>query len=152
MSKYLAIKTFEPGDAAAISAFVRSQPQRYVRFFYAIGSDEADIAGILGRCVRDVYSGVYWHGELIGIFMVRGWDEGYEIPSFGVLIDEKYRGGSLLRLTIDTAKLIAKLSGAKLLMAKLHPDNGSRRTAQRLGFREVGAEESTGNVVYHTDL
>lgn len=131
---------------------MRSQRPDYVRFFYAFGSDERSIVNILSACKKDIFSGVFWDGQIAGIFMLRGWDEGYEIPSFGVLIDEKYRGGSFMRLTLDTAKLICKLSGLRKLMAKIHPDNVSPRGARRLGLHQVGLEESTGNIVYHLEF
>ncbi len=84
--------------------------------------------------------------------MLRGWDAGYEVPSFGVLIDEKYRGGAFMRLTLDAAKLICRLSGAQRLMAKIHPDNVSPRGARRLGLHQTGVEEATGNIIYHLEL
>lgn len=151
-AKSLAIIPLTPPDAAAIAAFVRQQPPAYLRFFYAFGADEEAIAEMLDAAQNDIYSGVFWQGDLIGIFMLRGWDAGFEIPSFGVLIDEKYRGGALMRLTLDTAKLICRLRGAKKLMAKIHPDNVSPRGARRLGLHQTGAEESTGNIIYHLEL
>ena len=150
--KSLSIRPLQPGDAASVADFMRSQPPEYARFFYAFGSNETMIAEILSACRADVYSGVFWQENLVGIFMLRGWDAGYEIPSFGVLIDEKYRGGAFMRLTLDAAKLICRLSGAKRLMAKIHPDNVSPRGASRLGLRQTGVEEATGNIIYHLEL
>ena len=150
--KSLLIRPLEPGDAASVSDFMRSQPPEYARFFYAFGSDETAIAEILSACRADVYSGVFWQMNLAGVFMLRGWDAGYEVPSFGVLIDEKYRGGAFMRLTLDAAKLICRLSGTKRLMAKIHPENVSARGARRLGLIQTGVEAETGNLIYHLDL
>src|SRR5688500_7685005 len=122
-AKSLAIFPLTPPDAGAIAAFLRRQPPAYLRFFYAFNVDDTAICEMLAATREDIYSGVFWQENLIGIFMLRGWDAGFEIPSFGVLIDEKYRGGALMRLTLDTAKLICRLRGAKKLMAKIHPDN-----------------------------
>lgn len=152
LNKSFSIRPLEPTDAAAISAFMRSQSAEYLRFFYAFGADESAIAEMLSAAETDVYSGVFWQGNLAGIFMLRGWDAGYDVPSFGVLIDEKCRGGAFMRLTLDVAKLICRLSGAKRLMAKIHPDNVSPRGARRLGLHQTGVEESTGNIIYHLEL
>lgn len=146
------IRPLDARDAALVADFMRAQPQKYMRFFYALGSDETAIAKILSACERDVYSGVFWRENLIGVFMLRGWDDGYETPSFGVVIDEKYRGGAFLGITLDVAKIICRLAGARRLMAKAHPDNATRRTVLRLGFHQAGVEESTGNVIYHLEL
>jgi RimJ/RimL family protein N-acetyltransferase len=150
--KSLSIRPLAAADAASVADFMRAQPPEYAKFFYAFGSDETAIAEMLAAYRADVYSGVFWQENLVGIFMLRGWDAGFEVPSFGVLIDEKYRGGAFMRLTLDTAKLICRLSGAKRLMAKIHPDNVSPRGASRLGLRQTGVEESTGNIIYHLEL
>jgi RimJ/RimL family protein N-acetyltransferase len=151
-NKSFLIRPLELPDAPQISEFMRRQPAEYLRFFYAFGAEEQSIAEMLSKTEKDIYSGVFWKTDLIGVFMLRGWDAGYDIPSFGVLIDEKYRGGAFMRLTLDTAKLICRLSGAKRLMAKIHPDNVSPRGASRLGLHQTGVEESTGNIIYHLEL
>lgn len=151
-NNFFSIRPLEPDDAAAVSVFMRSQSSKYLRFFYAFGADESEIAGILSAAGKDIYSGVFWQNNLVGVFMLRGWDAGFDVPSFGVLIDENYRGGAFMRLTLDAAKLICRLSGAKRLMAKIHPDNVSPRGARRLGLQQTGVEESTGNIIYHLEL
>lgn len=148
----LSIRPLEVRDVAAVSAFMRAQPPEYRRFFYAFGAEESSIAEILAAYRKDVYSGVFWRANLVGVFMLRGWDDGCEIPSFGVLIDEKQRGGAFMHLTLDAAKLISRLAGAPRLMAKIHPDNVSLRGASRLGLRQTGVEEATGNIIYHLEL
>ena len=152
LNKSLSIRQLEPADAAAIAGFMRSQSNEYLRFFYAFGSDEAAIAEMLSASKRDIYSGIFWQGSLIGVFMLRGWDAGYEMPTFGVLIDEKHRGNAFLNLTVDTAKLICRLSGLKRFMVKIHPDNTALRNVHRMGFYQTGVEESTGNIIFHLDF
>ncbi len=139
-------------DAAAVSGLLRAQPPEYARFFYAFGSGAEEIKRLLAARERDVYSGIFWRGELAAVFMLRGWDAGYEVPSFGVLVDVRHRGRAFMRIALDVAKLICRLSGATLLMAKIHPDNVSPRGARRLGFVQTGVEPETGNVVYHMEL
>jgi hypothetical protein len=139
-------------DAAAVSVLLRAQPPEYVRFFYAFGFGEEEVARVLGGRGRDVYSGMFWRGELAGFFMLRGWDAGYEVPSFGVLVDVKHRGRAFMRIALDVAKLICRLAGAPRLMTKIHPDNVSPRGARRLGLVQTGFEAETGNVIYHIDL
>ncbi len=151
LNKSFSIRPLEPDDAAAISGFMRSQPPEDMRFFYAFGVDEAAIAEMLSAAEKDVYSGVFWQTKLIGIFMLRGWDAGYELPSLGVFVDEKYRGNSILPLMIDSAKLICRLSGGNKLFAKSHPDNAGLKNLLRMGFRQVGIEESTGNTLWHLE-
>ena len=146
------IRALRAGDAAAVSGLLRAQPPEYARFFYAFGSGEEEIARVLAARERDVYSGMFWRGELAAVFMLRGWDAGYEVPSFGVLVDVTRRGRAFMRIALDVAKLTCRLSGATRLMAKIHPENVSPRGARRLGFVQTGVEAETGNIVYHMEL
>ncbi len=152
LNKSYSIRPLKATDAAAISAFVRSQSPEYLRFFYALSPDESAIAEMLSASKMDIYSGVFWQANLVGVFMLRGWDAGYEIPSFGFLVDEKYRGNALFPLTLDTAKVICRLSGINQIMVKVHPANATLRNIRRLGFRQTGVEESTGNIIYHLEF
>ncbi|MEP6921677.1 MAG: GNAT family N-acetyltransferase [bacterium] len=148
----LAIRPLRIEDAATVSVMLRAQPPEYARFFYAFDFAEEEIAQVLANKVKDVYSGIVWRGELVAIFMLRGWDAGYDIPSFGVFVAQKYRGGTFMRIALEVAKLICRLSGSTQLMATIHPDNVSPRGASRLGFVQTGVNSETGNIVYHMDL
>ncbi|MEK6279300.1 MAG: GNAT family N-acetyltransferase [Acidobacteriota bacterium] len=148
----LIVRPLNIEDAGTVSAMLLAQPAQYSRFFFAFDFNKEQIIDILKKRVKDVYSGMFWRGELVGIFMLRGWDSGYEVPSFGVLVAEKFRGGALMKVSLDIAKLICRLMGAPRLMAKIHPDNVSPRGASRLGFVQTGIETETGNIVYHIDL
>src|SRR3712207_6003737 len=147
-----AIRGLRVEDAPAVSRLLRSQPPEYVRFFYAFGSDEEEIARVFAARRRDIYNGIFWRGELAAFFMLRGWDAGYEVPSFGVVVDVRHRGLTFMRIALDVSKLICRLTGSPRLMAKIHPDNVSPRGARRLGLVQTGFEAETGNVVYHIDL
>jgi len=151
-TEYLTVRPLSAGDAGAVSALLRAQPPGYSRFFYAFDSGEEEIARTLAGRVRDYYAGMFWRGELVAFFMLRGWDAGFEVPSFGVVVDERQKGRGFMKLALDAGKLVARLSGAARLMAKIHPDNVSPRGARRLGLVQTGVEEETGNVVYHIEL
>ena len=148
----LTIRQLETNDAGIIANFMNLQSSEYLRFFYAFGSDESAIFEMLSAAKKDVYSGVFWQNKLVGVFFLRGWDAGYEKPSFGVLIDEKHRGRTLLQLTVDAGKVICKLSGINQYMVKIHPDNVPLANVGRMGFYQTGVEESTGNVIFHLDF
>lgn len=149
----LTIRPLLPEDAPQLSAMLRTQPADYSRFFYPFSFDEAAIAGRLSACVRDVYMGVYHQADLVGLFMLRGWDEGYEVPAFGILIDGRYRGYGLEMMSLETAKIICKLRGAPRMMLKMHPDNfSSRGVARKIGFRPTGVEPKSGNIIYHCEI
>lgn len=148
----LCIRPLAPADAEAIAMLLQKQPRQYARRFYALPHDEASIAAILSAARQDVYFAMFWNDQLISVAMLRGWDEGYDIPSFGILVDEKFKGVQVMPILLETAKLMCRMSKVKRMMLKIHPDNASIRTINRFGFRHTSTEDGTGNHIYHMDL
>jgi RimJ/RimL family protein N-acetyltransferase len=147
------LRPLVPADAGAVASLLASQPAEYLRFFYAFGADEAAIAETLKSRRKDVYSGLYWKGGLVCVFMLRGWDSGFEIPSFGLVVAAGHRGREVLTVALEAAKLIARLAGSDRMMCKVHPDNAAAtRGALRLGFVAESEEAGTGNIVYYLEL
>jgi RimJ/RimL family protein N-acetyltransferase len=153
MKEELIVRPLKTEDAASVVLMLQSQPPQYARFFTPFSFDEETLADILSRQAQDVYMGLYWLDQLIGFFMLRGWDAGYEVPSFGILIDEKFRGYGLEMLSLETAKIICRLRGVPRLMIKMHPDNISAKgVARKIGFTLTGNEAESGNLIYHFEI
>lgn len=149
----LVLRPLGRSDAARVARFISGQPGDYARFFYAFGDDETALAVMLERARRDIYSGLFLGERLICIFMLRGWDAGFDIPSFGLVVDAQYRGQQVLTVALEAAKLSARLRGAARMMCKVHPDNpGATRGALRLGFIADVLEPESGNLIYYLDL
>jgi RimJ/RimL family protein N-acetyltransferase len=76
---------------------------------------------------RDLYFAAFLGERLVGYAMLRGWDEGYGVPSFGVAVGAPYRGRgiatSLLRYAIQRAREV----GANSVMLKVNVDNPAAR-------------------------
>jgi RimJ/RimL family protein N-acetyltransferase len=149
----LIIRPLHVEDAAALSTWLRAQPPTYARFFHPFGYDEAAIADALALQGQDIFEGLFWDEQIVGFFMLRGWNEGYEVPAFGILIDERYRGYGLEMAALDTAKVICRLCNVSRLMIKMHPDNISAKgVARKTGFVQTGVEAESGNLIYHYEL
>lgn len=133
------VRQLEARDASALS-----------RFFAAIGSDEQTTAVFHPHpfdeptarriCLRqgivsDVYFAAIDGGEVVGYGMLRGWDEGYEVPSFGVCVRADQRGAGLGRMLLDYAIQTARSKGAASMMLKVYEGNAPARALyERAGF------------------
>jgi RimJ/RimL family protein N-acetyltransferase len=148
----LTVRALVADDAAAIVALLRAPPADYLRFFYALPADEMAVRQVMAQRKRDLYHGLFESGRLVGFFMLRGWDAGYDIPSFGIVIDQQTRGKGYLHDTLEMAAALCREAGAKRFMAKIHPENLSPRAARRLQLTQVGVETSSGNVIYHREV
>ncbi len=149
----LTLRPLQVEDVANLLSLFVSQPVEYARFFSPFLFERATLSEILSKRVRDVYMGVFWLDQLVGFFMLRGWDEGYEVPTFGILIDSDFRGFGLEMLSLEAAKIISELRGASRLMIKMHPSNISAKgVARKIGFTLTGAEPESGNLIYNLEI
>jgi RimJ/RimL family protein N-acetyltransferase len=149
----LEIRALEPNDAAALSTMLRSQRSEYVRYFTPFPFDETTLTKILTAKVRDVFLGLYWDNKLAAFLMLRGWDEGYDVPAFGVVVAEEFAGQGLGALTLELAKVVSRLQGSSRLMLKVNPDHTSARALySRAGFQETGLDSRTADITMHLTL
>lgn len=71
----------------------------------------------------DLYYVILKGSYIFGYGMLRGWDEGFSIPSLGVIIRENMRGKGFGRLLLYFLHVVAKNGGAKQVRLKVHPEN-----------------------------
>lgn len=126
---------FAGGEAPFVRRLVASDSQELTRFF--IANDRPDtrqhfhpfpLDGETARRLttspgRDLYFGIFLGRRLAGFFMLRGWNEGYDIPSFGVLVGEAERGTGLGRLAVREAVAAARRAGAPAVRLSVGDEN-----------------------------
>ena len=98
-------------------------------------------ARIVGLRGRDLYLLGIVQGEAIAYGMLRGWDEGYPIPSLGIGVrkDALRMGyGRAMMLALHEA---ARASGASTVRLRVNPENVAALSLYRsLGYRPAGIE------------
>jgi ribosomal-protein-alanine N-acetyltransferase len=72
---------------------------------------------------KDFYGVVLSGKQILGYGLLRGWDEGYEIPSLGLAIDDRFRGYGLGRLMMEYLHAVARLRGAQRVRLRVKEDN-----------------------------
>ena len=153
MSDDFQVRRLHVGDAILLSALLQAQSSEYLRYFTPFQFDEATLTALLNCAKQDIFMGLFWDDRLAGFFMLRGWDAGYAIPSYGVAIGEQFRNWGLGRLTLELSKVICRLHGAPRLMLKVHPDNGpAKHLYETAGFVQTGVDSKNDNLIYHFDF
>lgn len=71
----------------------------------------------------DFYCVLMLDGVVVGYGMLRGWDEGYEVPSIGVVVDPAVKGLGYGRSLMKFLRATARQRGADRLRASVNPDN-----------------------------
>lgn len=86
---------------------------------------------------KDAYFVAARGARLFGMSMLRGFDEGYEIPSFGVFVDHASQGEGIGRRLTNWTIEQARMKGCQAVRLSVYSDNSvARRLYASLGFRE----------------
>lgn len=115
------------GDGAALSAFFAalSQDPEVGRFFHPhpLTADYARslCAELAGR--RDRYYLTFFRGRAVAYSMLRGWDEGFAVPSFGGSVHPDLRGAGLGQCLLAHAVSEARAAGASRLRLTVYKNN-----------------------------
>jgi RimJ/RimL family protein N-acetyltransferase len=148
-SPTLEILKLDGGQARLISRILTTARPEYVQWFHPFPFDESSVRRVLDDAMRDRYFGLFADGDLAGFFMLRGLDQGYERPAFGVFIAEAYANLRLSKLAMEYSLAWCRLSGIRAVMLKVHPENGyARHVYERAGFKPIGSCPETGHRMF----
>jgi CMP-N-acetylneuraminic acid synthetase/RimJ/RimL family protein N-acetyltransferase len=129
------IDPLEVNDAPELSRLILEDDPSYRTHFAPFPFDEPSILARLVSVVRDRFWAMRIGGILAGFFMLRGFDEGFERPSFGVYIGERYAGLHLASLALHYALAWCAVRDISAVMLKVHPNNtGARGIYESAGF------------------
>jgi ribosomal-protein-alanine N-acetyltransferase len=133
---YLEIRKLTPKWADALSNFFWIISEAgYFRSFHPhpLTKEEA-----IKRCSyigKDLYYILIDDNQILGYGMLRGWDEGYEIPSLGIALHPSMRRKGVGKVFMQFLHLVAQQRGAKKVMLKVYSDNAAALKLYRnLGY------------------
>ena len=137
-----------PSWRAALGEFLEDLARGgdYANFHpHPLTADEAE-----ARCSyrgRDLYYVAVDGQEVLGYGMLRGWDEGFEIPSLGIALSAKARGAKLGEAFMAFLHAAARRQGAKRVRLKVQRDNiRAIKLYERVGYQlqSAGEDELVG--------
>lgn len=90
-------------------------------------------------------------GQVVAYGLLRGWDEGYDVPSLGIAVDPSFRSRGIGHVLMELLHAVARLRGAKRVRLRVAPENGeARHLYEGMGYRFAGEER--GQLVGTLDL
>lgn len=90
--------------------------------------------------------------QVLAYGILRGWDEGYDVPSLGILVHPQARGGKLGELMMYFLHCAARRKGSRQVRLKVYSENTSARSLYaKLGYKFDSAEEN-GQLVGKLEL
>jgi GNAT superfamily N-acetyltransferase len=152
-SRRIVIRPFAEGDATATVDLLRTSSPEYVRFFRPFAFENAAINKLLAAARKDCWFAM----EVVddnatttraGFYTLRGLDEGFADPMYGIFIAQEFSGRGLARLSFAHAESMCRLNGWSNLLLKVDPAN-TRAFAlyTATGFRFLRMDSATGNQV-----
>lgn len=89
--------------------------------------------------------------EITGYAMLRGWDEGYKIPSLGIAMHPNFRNQGLGRNFMEFLHIQAKSTGAGKVRLKVFSGNeGARHLYESLGYSFT--DEEKGQLIGYCEI
>ncbi|MGH7780953.1 MAG: GNAT family N-acetyltransferase [Candidatus Binataceae bacterium] len=101
---------------------------------------------------KDLYYVAVSNGTVVGYGMLRGWDEGYEVPSLGIALHPSARGTGLGEAFMKFLHVAAGREGAKRIRLRVDKTNlRAKRLYERLGycFKDEDSGQLVGYLVLH---
>jgi len=138
-----ACQAVQPGHASALACFFeRLRAHEIEKFFHPhpLTADEATKRAAFRGL--DFYCVLVLDTEVVGYGMLRGWDEGYQVPSLGIVIDPSVQGRGYGRLLMEFLHATARQRGSIRIRLKVYPDNFRAVALYRsLGYEFQGPED-----------
>ncbi len=149
----LVIKKIGIDSVDELTDLMQKEDSEYSRYFIPFRLDYLSIKEQFSRLRKDVFWGIAINNKLVGFYMLRGFDEGYDIPSYGVWISKEFSGKGLSKLTLQHAIAFCKLNKIKKLMLKVHPENIiAKNIYEDFGFKQTGIDPKNNHLIYHKKL
>lgn len=100
----------------------------------------------------DLYYVLIEGREVLAYGLLRGWDEGFEVPSLGIAVHPGARGSGLAAALIAFLHAAARRRGAPAVRLRVRPDNEPALALYRsLGYVFAG-EQERGQLVGRLEL
>lgn len=132
-------------DGDDLSAFfVANDVPETTRLFHPFPLTEATARRLASAGGGDHFFATRLDGRIVAFSMLRGFDEGFDIPSFGILVDRHHRGCGIGRAVTEAAAAAAVRLGCDRIRLTVEPEN---TTARRL-YADVGFEDGPDHTMW----
>jgi ribosomal protein S18 acetylase RimI-like enzyme len=102
---------------------------------------------------KDLHYVVVMADDVVGYGLLRGWDEGYAIPSLGIAIHPRWRRAGLGTALMHFLHVAARAVSATSVRLRFHPSNRSAQALyERVGYRFEPQPDGDGYRVAFKDL
>jgi [ribosomal protein S18]-alanine N-acetyltransferase len=118
------IRALEISDTDALTRFFVENDRPEIRTsFHPFPLTGETAAAICANPSGDQYFAHFEPNSILGFGMLRGWKEGFAVPSFGVLVDHRVTGQGIGSALMAHALKRARDLGSPAVRLTVHPTN-----------------------------
>jgi ribosomal protein S18 acetylase RimI-like enzyme len=142
MMSGLSIERLRPDHCASISRLLEDNDREEITcHFHPFPMTRETAERLCIPCSKDRYYAAFQGCSAVGLAMLRGWEEGYDIPSFGMFTDYRHHGRGIGRQLIEFTIREAERLGCTMVRLTIYESNlRGRRLYVSLGFQEQSRE------------
>jgi ribosomal protein S18 acetylase RimI-like enzyme len=143
-----------PAETDAVGKFflqIARDPE--TKFFHPHPFTFAEAARVCSHAGNDKYVGLRRDGDFLAYGMLRGWDEGYLVPSLGIYVAPELRRTGAAQALMQVLHLLARLAGAKQVRLKVYRENSpAYRMYRSMGYIFTEEKGSNAQLIGLLDL
>jgi GNAT superfamily N-acetyltransferase len=137
---YVSFKKLVLKDAESLYQLLIKSKEDYVKYFSPFIFEIDTISKLILNADKDQIYGVELNDgistRIIGFYMLRGLDEGYIDPMYGVFISEQFSSMGIAKLTLSHAEVFCKMNNFHRLLLKVYIKNEKAKNLYSfLGFK-----------------
>ena len=137
-----------PGLTAFFESMIANKDDEFFHPHPFTAEKAVELCGYVGK---DLYLVAVCADEVLVYGLLRGWDEGYAIPSLGIAVHPTARGTGLGMAFMRYLHAAAANRGAKSIRLKVYAHNARAKSLyEKLGY--IPAGETDGQVLYTLTL
>lgn len=144
------IRRLRPSDGLEVARFFAEDCHESFFRPHPMTKEHADVVcsyDVIQPGLRDVYLGGFSASTLVAYGFLRGWNEGYEIPSLGIIVASSARHQGVGRRMMAALHDIARLSRSRKIRLRVSPQNHAALSLYRSIGYVFNGEVDRGELV-----
>jgi len=136
-------------DLEILTKEIKKSSKKYKKYFDPDGRGKS-FSDRVTEAKKDRFYALTYKQNLAGYFSLRGLDEGYGTPRFGVFVLEKYSNKGIANYAVRNAMVLCGKDSPYMMDLKVNPENSlAYKLYKDLGFDEVpgGSQDKNGEVI-----
>lgn len=140
-------------DSIKLDKMLSSEKSTYIQHFFAFSKPNKNIEEQNKGSRNDVFFSLFFGNVIAGFYCLRGFDNNFEVPSFGVYVSSKFQGRGFATLALINAIDWCKQNSVRRVMLKVEESNiGALSIYKKHKFKFVRYCIETGHMVFERKI